>query len=107
MTSTQPNYLDYMNKDMAIQTASIKRTIHEDSSEEYPASLLSAKKVATGSSANGQNLTLHHVLNASKHGVKTHWISSKSFLVQNAGQIEQFYLNHVAPWLDQNWITVV
>ena len=54
-----------------------------------------------------QNLPLNLILNTSKHDVKNHWISSKSFLVQNGVQIKQFYWNCIAPWLDQNWIMVV
>ena len=38
-----------------------------------------------------QNLPLNLILNTSKHGVKNHWISSKSFLVQNGVQIKQLY----------------
>ena len=30
-----------------------------------------------------------------KHGVKNHWISSKSFLVQNGVQIKQLYWNYI------------
>ena len=54
-----------------------------------------------------QNLPLNLILNTSKHGVKNHWISSKSFHVQNGVQINQLYWNYIAPWLDQNWIMVV
>ena len=58
MTSTQLNDLDNeVNEDMDIHTVSAKRPIHENNSEEDPASPLPAKKAATGSSAGGQSRT--------------------------------------------------
>ena len=59
MTSTKPNDLDNeVNEDMDTHTVSPKIPIHEDSSEEDPASPLPAEKAATGSSASGQSGTL-------------------------------------------------
>ena len=51
-----------------------------------------------------QNLPLNLILNTSKHDVKNHWISSKSFLVQNGVQIKQLYWNYITRWLDQNFV---